>query len=290
MLAFSLLFLLCVARCSCATSSVSFLYNGLNFTATNKTRPSFTFFKPADTPLLHGTYQWTLLGLVEADSTGAPQWETFYQPGNWTLSAPRKSNDGTRFTMNSASAHGAVNPRLEMFQIEAHMFGDGNAPDGSGFTADVDTEFWIEDYVWQTDDPYAYLMLVFQYNSTLNSTASITRPDRIQISYGFISSPQFAFAMLFNGSDIERVPVHFVAPTTNFNNTYYITYERFSKTLQHKVKIGYGTEGRPNLAAITGLTCFGIVVLTCAVVLLVIFGRKLDKKYRQRFERLAAQQ
>lgn len=122
----------------------------------------------------------------------------------------------------------------------------------------------------------------------MNTTAAIARPDRIQASYGFLSSPQFAQASLYNGSDIERVPVRFYVPVGEEEDpdVYWIVYERFTQNLLHKIKLGYGLEDRPNLATVTGLTCFGIIVLSCCVIALVIFGRKIDKRYGKKFEQM----
>jgi hypothetical protein len=126
----------------------------------------------------------------------------------------------------------------------------------------------------------------------LGSGAAIARPDRIQVLYGYLQSPQFAQSMLWNGSDIERVPIRFMAPTTRqywLNDTYWIVYERFnSQNLLHKTFMGYGVEERPRLSTITGLTCFGIIILSCCIIGLVIFGRKIDKRYGKRFEEMTA--
>lgn len=125
----------------------------------------------------------------------------------------------------------------------------------------------------------------------MNTTAAITRPDRLQASYGYLTSPQFASAFFYNTSfstsDIERVPVRFYVPVNEPDpEVYWIVYEKFTKTVLHKATIGYGLEIRPNLATITALTCFGIIILSCCVIALVIFGRKIDKRYGKRFEQM----
>jgi len=229
---------------------------------------------------------------VETISTNndEPKWATLFEPKDWFLESLVPWTDGTAagskfsFVYPTPGAIPVPNARLSAFRVVVEAFGDGQ-----GTTTQVSMTFWINHYVWQMPDTDS-LAILFQLSNTLNMTASITRPDRIQVAYSYISSPHFAQARLFNtstsSSDIERVPVRFYAPPDDANNTYWIVYERFKTSLEHKTQLGYGLEPHPSLAAITGLTCFGIVLLSCCVVALIVFGRKIDKKYGRRFEQL----
>jgi hypothetical protein len=113
-------------------------------------------------------------------------------------------------------------------------------------------------------------------------------PERIQVGYGYFSIPQFAIASYYEGFEVARVVSRCYAPPNGANFTYWVTYERFSfANLEHKIKLGYGLPSRPDLSSITLGTAAGVILLSFCVMMLVIFGKKLENsRYGRQFEQI----
>jgi len=268
---------------------LTLLDDGLNFTAYNSSVPTITWYKPTDQQATYGSYQFMFLGLEEADSSlNLVNGSRWLAPTGWSLSGPVPTTQGRKIGFSYPPA--GQSPPGMAFQgmnIVLETFDNSNVPVPTQTSNPINLglTFFIDTYKWVGSDLNGYLILYFQLSSSLNMTANILRPDKVQVKYGFLQSPQFAQGYLFNGSVLERVPVTFHASSpTESNYTYWILYEHFDENLLHPCFIGYGVEQRPNLATITLLSCFGVVVLSCVIVGLVVFGHKLDKRYGKKFE------
>eukprot|EP01127_Copromyxa_protea_P001283 TRINITY_DN11314_c0_g1_i1.p1 TRINITY_DN11314_c0_g1~~TRINITY_DN11314_c0_g1_i1.p1 ORF type:complete len:299 (-),score=45.88 TRINITY_DN11314_c0_g1_i1:51-947(-) len=278
-------------HCHCEIVSID-MKDGLSIVATNDTgKPVIRFYNPAADPLFHGSYEWTFLGIAEGEATEPVMWinSTRLEIDRWLLTTARTSTS-QKFQFDYAGPATPLPPgksgRIANMRIVTEVFDTVSNKDDIrlGFN------FYLAGYKWQSPDRTNRLIFYFRFNNTLGSPASITRPDRLQIQYGYLQGPAFAHGMLYNNSDVERLPVQFYTPVHTgaaavSNDTYFIVYDNFqSENLLHTSFLGYGLESRANLAALTALTCFGIVGLSCILVVLVIFGRKLDKRYGRRLE------
>lgn len=89
--------------------------NGLELTASDASgRPSIRFNKPGDKPEYFGTYDFTFLGLAEADSTEplTLKNETRFEPTGWVLSPLIKSKD-SKFVFSYTSGLYSCSLRID---------------------------------------------------------------------------------------------------------------------------------------------------------------------------------
>eukprot|EP01126_Amoeba_proteus_P013106 TRINITY_DN15481_c0_g1_i3.p1 TRINITY_DN15481_c0_g1~~TRINITY_DN15481_c0_g1_i3.p1 ORF type:complete len:231 (-),score=32.89 TRINITY_DN15481_c0_g1_i3:185-796(-) len=177
------------------------------------------------------------------------------------------------------------------FQSLRIVFDFNHVSKGSTQNPDsVRLTFWLDNYIWSTLGT-THLIYIFNFtNSVDNHTVSISRPDRFQAVYGYITSPPFAESMIDNHSWIERIPARLSIPQQAVTGAMAVTWITFGKfgqsNLVHSIAVGFGLEDRPNLAVITGLTVSGIILLAFGVVVLIIFGRKIAKRYAHKYDTL----
>jgi len=226
----------------------------------------------------YGTYNFQFLGFFEAKMDASnnyvPIEGTENYPTGWNMSSRDTTSTGSKFTFQYPPTGYPKPANYERVRIVVEIF-----------ATDVMTlTIWLKSYVWHDPSSDSFLAFAIRLNNTANYTASITRPDRLQVDMVYVGSPQFAHGELHNQSRIERVLTRFYAPQGSDPTTYWIVHNSFSQNLFHKVFLGYGIEDRPNVGVLVGLTCFGIIVLTCGVTALVIFGRKIEKKYGKKFQ------
>eukprot|EP01126_Amoeba_proteus_P018555 TRINITY_DN1950_c0_g1_i7.p1 TRINITY_DN1950_c0_g1~~TRINITY_DN1950_c0_g1_i7.p1 ORF type:complete len:282 (-),score=30.87 TRINITY_DN1950_c0_g1_i7:45-890(-) len=257
--------------------TLSFKVNDFTVNMTDTPHPTYSFAKDK-----LGIYEFSFLGLAEAsgDPLMIKDGTALFLDSKWQMTdrVPTEQGDKITFSHNATGHSNSFASLRLVFDFFYLTKNDNIDPDAIQLT------IWLETYTW-VSGPEGYLVYLVNFNNSHDGLIAMSRPDRLQSYYGYLSTGPFAQSFLSNNSWIQRVPVSIVAQSKADSGGIWFSYEKFRQTtLVHTLTIGLGLESRPKLGTVVALTVTGIVVISVVVVVLVIFGRRFAKKYGHKYD------